>query len=117
MPSYDFKCDACDIRFQEITSYDEAGVYADVKCPDCGRSDKKTRLWVMCNFAFANPVGTDRWNSDAKGHDFRFKHNLPSVLNKRAQAEAASHMGGTSEIYGNNNDLNRSGPDPFGDVL
>jgi hypothetical protein len=31
--------------------------------------------------------------SDSTGHDYRFKHNLPSVIKQRRDAELASKMG------------------------
>jgi putative FmdB family regulatory protein len=100
MPTYDFLCEPCNKRFEEFTSYDESGVYEGVKCPLCGCSDKKIKVPSVVAFSFANPVGTDRWNSDKRGHDFRFKHNVPNVKAQREFAQANSHMGGTDEIYG-----------------
>jgi hypothetical protein len=46
-----------------------------------------------CGYAFAQPQGTDRWNSDSGGHGYRFNHNIPKVKAERAMAEALSHMG------------------------
>lgn len=101
MPIYDFQCEDCNKRFDELTSFDETGVFEGVKCPLCG-SEKKTLLVTgkFGGFAFANPVGTDRWHSEDKGHDYRFKHNVPNVLAQREHAERNSHMGGTADIYG-----------------
>lgn len=65
-----------------------------------------------CSFSFSNPEGTSRWNNADTGHDYRFKHNLPKVLNERKHAEEASHMG--SDVYNQINDLEK--PDVFGDA-
>ena len=72
-------------------------------CPKCG-VNKKEKLVSACNFNFSNPVGTDRWNSENSGHDYRFKHNLPSVIEERKKAEIASNA--SSSPYNNINDLN-----------
>lgn len=92
MALYDFECQKCGKTYEEFTPYDETGKYKSVKCPECG-SKKKIKLMTSCQFNFANPVGTDRWNSEATGHDYRFKHNIPKVKAEREMAEAMSHMG------------------------
>lgn len=97
MPTYDFECKACGLEYDDIVPYDPKGKYAKVKCPECG-SKKKTKKATTCAFNFSDPVGTDRWNSDSTGHDYRFRHNLPKVLKERAMAEAMSHMG--ADPYG-----------------
>lgn len=45
---------------------------------------------TTCSFAFAQPEGTDKWNSEAAGHDYRFKHKLPQVIEERKNAELAN---------------------------
>lgn len=113
MPIYDFLCEACNKQFEELAKYDETGVYEGVKCPLCGRSDQKKQLPSSFAFAFSNPVGTDRWNSESQGHGYRFEYNKPNVRAQREFATANSHMGGTEDIYGSgqaeadlNNDAN-----------
>jgi hypothetical protein len=96
---------SCNIIFDEFTSYDETGGYPSVICPKCG-SDKKEKLASACNFNFSNPVGTDRWNSENSGHDYRFKHNLPSVIEQRKKAEIASKS--PNAPYNEINDLNKN---------
>lgn len=104
MPMYDFKCKkkGCEKVFEEIAPYDESGKYPGVVCPHCG-SKKKTKLVTCPAFNFANPVGTDRWMSEDKGHDYRFKYNIPNVVKEREMAQKMSHMG--SDPYGSTNDL------------
>ena len=51
------------------------------------------------------PEGTDRWNSDSSGHDYRFHHNLPKVI---AERQAAEEHGGNAEPYNPINDLERN---------
>lgn len=106
MPIYKFECKKCQKEFDELSNYDEENIYPSVECPFCG-SKEKLKLATSSNFSFSNPVGTDRWNSSATGHDYRFKHNIPKVKKEREMAEALSHMG--SNPYGKNNvekDLN-----------
>ena len=62
------------------------------KCEECGSKSKDEIIGVP-SFNFANPVGTDRWNSSSQGHDYRFKHNLPNVKKQRETAKEKSHMG------------------------
>lgn len=102
MPSYDFECLECNEKYSDLVKYDPTDIYEEVICPYC-KSSKKFKLISSCNFKFSNPIGTDRWNSDSTGHDYRFKHNIPKVKNERAIAEQLSHMG--SNPYGNSNDI------------
>lgn len=96
---------SCDSFFDAYTSYDESGEYPSVVCPNC-ESSKKEKIISACNFNFSNPVGTDRWNSENSGHDYRFKHNLPSVIEQRKKAEISSKFG--SSPYNDINDLNKN---------
>ena len=97
MPVYDFECSLCKNIFEEISSFDETGLYPNIECPKCG-SKEKTKLASCSNFNFSNPVGTDRWNSGSTGHDYRFKHHIPKVQAERKMAEVMSHMG--ADPYG-----------------
>ena len=92
MPLYEFSCTDCGEQYEELARYDEKGVYEGVQCPQCG-SAKKERLMSAVSYNFSNPVGTDRWNSESSGHDYRFHHNLPNVIEERKRAEEASTMG------------------------
>jgi putative FmdB family regulatory protein len=49
MPTYDYRCEACEERASIVQSYEEYGV-VDVKCPQCG-SDKLVRLINRVRFA------------------------------------------------------------------
>ena len=106
MPIYEFECKKCECKYSELVKYDPTNKYKTVKCPECG-SKSKNKLISCPNFTFADPVGTDRWNSGSTGHDYRFKHNVPKVKAERAAAEAASHMG--TNPYGDTSgaDINR----------
>jgi putative FmdB family regulatory protein len=97
MPLYNFICNGCDKEYEKLTAFDKSGKYKKIDCPYCGSKDKD-KLLSMCNHAFSNPVGTDKWTSDNSGHDYRFKHNIPNVQKERETAEALSHMG--SDPYG-----------------
>lgn len=103
MVTYDFECKKCGRVYEELTAYDETGKYPKVKCPHCG-SKKKNKLMNCCQFNFANPVDTGRWNNESTGHDYRFRHNLPKVIKEREMAERMSRMGanpyGTGDDFG-----------------
>ena len=94
MPIYSFSCKKCEQYYEELTAYDKTGKYKSVKCPECG-SKSKIKLVDNCSWAFGNPVGSDRWNSESQGHDYRFRHNLPKVIDQRKKAEEISHVGKT----------------------
>jgi len=102
MPIYQFECKSCNEEYDELASYDETGKYEEVECPHCGSKDK-IKLMTACNYTFTNPVGTDRWNSEAIGHDYRFKHNIPNVKRERERAKQLSK--GKNPYDGNPNDL------------
>lgn len=99
---YDFQCKKCETVYEELVDYDEKGKYPGVKCPACG-SKRKIKLMNACAYNFANPVGSDRWNSESGGHDYRFKHNIPRVKKEREMAEKLSHMG--ANPYGGGSDM------------
>lgn len=102
MPNFEFRCKECGANYEALTSFDKTGKYRKVACPKCN-SKKKERLISAPAFAFANPEGTDVWNSDRSGHDYRFKYNVPKVKQERAMAEALSHMG--TDPYGGGDDI------------
>ena len=102
IPKYEFECKKCHIVYEDLVTWDETGKYKGVQCPSCA-SKRKTKLMSTCGFQFANPEGTDRWNSESNGHDYRFNHNLPKVLDERRRAEESSHMG--PNVYAPQNDL------------
>ena len=89
MPIYIFKCVECEAFFDELTKFDDTGKYKGVECPECGSAKKERQLNSTFPPQFANPIGTDRWQD----HDYRFKYNLPNVLNQREAAERASNVG------------------------
>lgn len=108
MPMFEFKCKNCDVVYEELTNYDARGKFPGVVCPECG-SKKKTKITSCCNFQFADPVGTDRYNGS---HDYRCKHKQPQVRAERAAAEAASKVGVSP--YNAINDLNSDKNFDFG---
>lgn len=104
MGTYNFECKnkKCNITYEAISLYDETGKYTSVKCPKCG-SKKKKKLLNSCSHNFTNPVGTDRWTSDAGGHGYRFEYNLPNVAKEREYATQNSHMG--TNVYDHIDDI------------
>lgn len=101
MPRYDFECKKCKKVYEETVAFDKTGKYKTIKCPACG-SKSKEKLMSLCNFTFSNPQGTDRWNSEASGHDYRFHHNLPKVI---AERQAAEEHGKNPSPYNQIDDL------------
>ena len=97
MPNYKFECKKCKKEYYDLCAHDATGKYPKVKCPHC-KSKSKTQLITTCSFNFSDPVGTDRWNSDSQGHDYRYNYNKPNVQKQRALAEMVSHMG--ADPYG-----------------
>jgi len=96
----DFQCKKCETVYEEFAEFDESGKYPDVVCPECG-SKRKDALIGAPSFNFTNPQGTKRWNSESKGHDYRYKHTgAPKAKAEREYAEKHSHVG----------------PNPYGDL-
>lgn len=108
MALYEFTCLGCKKEYEEVAKHDPEGHYSGVVCPACG-SDRKTKQMSRCSFAFANPVGTDRWSNS---HDYRYQHQVPGVAAQRENAAARSHMG--ANPYGSIDDI--SSGSNFGEV-
>lgn len=89
MPTYEFNCKKCNKDYETLTKYDESGKYKGVACPHC-KSKRKERLVTVATFNFTNPVGTDRWTSDAMGHDYRYNYVLPRIKKEREMADKAN---------------------------
>jgi len=87
MPIFEFECKKCCAEYDALAPYDETEKYKGVKCPHCN-STRKNKLVSKINFAFTNPVATDRWCSDAGGHDYRYNYVLPKIKEDRKKAEA-----------------------------
>lgn len=88
---YEFECLDCNTKFEELSQYDESGIYPNVLCPECGSDNKiKVPSRVTCNFT--NPIGTDIFNK----HDYRHWWNIHrkgGSLEQRKVAQERSHMG------------------------
>ena len=97
MPIYEFECNDCDEKFEDLVPMRLHETCPETECPKC-QSKSWTKIMSCSSFNFTNPEGTDRWNSGSSGHDYRFKHNIPKVKQERDMAEALSHMG--SDPYG-----------------
>lgn len=102
--TYVFECKKCKENYEEFTEYDETGKYKSVKCPYCG-SKSKIKIITAAGFNFTNPVATDRWCSEAQGHDYRFNYNLPNVKKQVENAKKKSHVGPTP--YNNIDDISK----------
>jgi len=76
MPIYEMRCEGCGEAYDVWSSMSkkEESVGSAV-CPSCGSSEKEEIVGCP-SVNFTNPVGTDRWNSESRGHDYRFKHNM-----------------------------------------
>jgi putative FmdB family regulatory protein len=110
MPFYEFECNKCSIKYDELVLYDESGKYPTVKCPECG-SSSKTKLISAVRHTFTNPEGTDKMNT----HDYRYRHAIEKpggAVDQRKMAEKLSHVG--SSPYSKIDDI--SGGKHFGPV-
>ncbi len=58
MPIFVFECknEECEHVYEELTSYDEKGIFEGVKCPVCGSEDKDRQVHTV-GFNFTNPQG------------------------------------------------------------
>jgi len=115
MPIYEMNCEGCggvyDV-WSSMSKKDES--VGSAKCPSCG-SGEKTEIVGCPSMNFTNPVGTDRWNSESTGHDYRFKHNMHKpggTKEQRAAAARASKVG--AEPYRRIDDISKG--NHFGDV-
>ena len=115
MPMYDMVCDKCGQAYDvwcSMSKKEEA--VKSASCPSCG-SESKTEVVGCPSVSFADPVGTDRWNSESRGHDYRFKYNMDKpggTRDQRAVAARASKVG--AEPYRRIDDI--SSGKHFGDV-
>jgi putative FmdB family regulatory protein len=96
MPFYEVKCEKCEEAYDvwaKMTEKEDA--IKEASCPKCN-SNKKIEIVGCPSVKFTNPVGTDRWNSDSQGHDYRFKYNMDKpggTRDQRKAAEKASKVG------------------------
>ena len=115
MPRYEFNCSKCNEVYDIWSSISEKDeTVKKTKCPSC-KSKKKVEVYGVPSVKFENQVGTDRWHSDSKGHDYRHKYNMDrkgGVRDQRKNAEKNSHVGPTP--YRNIDDV--SSGKHFGEV-
>lgn len=95
MPFYEFECEDCSHVYEELTSYDEKGLYEGIVCPKCN-SCKKIKLASVPSIQFADPTTSSKFDS----FTYRAGHLMAKAQDERRNAEEKSHMGGTEEIYG-----------------
>jgi putative FmdB family regulatory protein len=96
MPIYEFKCQSCGFIYDVFCNMSQKEEKVKkTKCEQC-KSLEKEELVAAPFFKFSNPVGTDRWNSESKGHDYRHNFNMDrkgGVRDQRKFAEENSHVG------------------------
>lgn len=95
MPLYEFECEDCRFIYEELTSYDEKGLYEGVVCPKCN-SCRKLKLASLPSVQFANPKESSKFES----FTYRAGYFMDKAREERRVAEEKSHMGNTEEIYG-----------------
>lgn len=98
MPMYEFRCEDCNAKYDDLTQYDETNVYPDVTCPKC-QSSKKTRLMSVCG-----PI------PNTNSHDYRYWKKRESDRDLRQAAQDAQG----STPYNAIDDI--SSGDNFGEV-
>lgn len=90
MPIYEMICDSCGEPYDILCSMSlKEEKVSSASCPSCG-SSFKTEIVGCPSINFKNPVGTDRWNSESQGHDYRFKYNMDKPGGTRDQRVAAA---------------------------
>ena len=90
MPRYEMQCDKCAEIYDVWSSMAEkTNSVSQATCPKCQSKDK-TEIMGCPSVKFSNPVGTDRWNSESKGHDYRFKYTMDKPGGPRDQRAAAA---------------------------
>ncbi len=93
MPFYELECKKCKHNYDIMsTMADQKKNTKKAKCPECG-STSKIPIIGAANFAFSNPVGTDRFSNS---HGYRHEWNMDregGVRDQRKTAEDASHVG------------------------
>jgi putative FmdB family regulatory protein len=88
MPFYEFECNKCNNKYEELCYYDSTEKYKDVTCPSCG-SKKKTKLVSAAIVTFANPKDTSKFES----FNYRAGYNMEKAKEERRKAEKASADG------------------------
>lgn len=92
MAVYEFICNDCQNRWNEMMPMSQFGKYEKIKCPKCESFNKDKVVSLCAPPVFSNPVGTQKFND----HDYRYhwNHDRPGgVRDQRKAAEAASHVG------------------------
>lgn len=114
MPRYEMQCSCGEVYDIWSKIAEKENVVKESVCPKCN-SKEKTEIYGCPSINFTNPVGTDKWNSDSQGHDYRFKYNMDKpggTRDQRLAAERASKVG--SEPYRKIDDI--SSGKHFGEV-
>lgn len=88
MPMFEFQC-KCGNRYDEMSKYDETGVFAGVICPECNSEEKTLLISATAAPIFSNPRGTSKQDS----FTYRAGYNMEQAKETRRIAEEKSHMG------------------------
>lgn len=86
MPNYEFRCNKCNVVWDDIVPYDETNKYSGLFCPECGSKEKTKLVSNVAPPVFANPRGT------SKEDNFSYKagYNMEQAKDLRRRAEAAT---------------------------
>jgi putative FmdB family regulatory protein len=80
MPIYEFECNKCNAKFDELCSSSEV---ENVRCSSCN-SKKVTRLFSSNVYVkFTNPKDTSKWDN----FEYRAGYNMEKAKEERRQAE------------------------------
>lgn len=110
MPIYSFECKNCKHNYETLQKHDPSGKYPGVSCPECNSKKKISLLASRVHVKFANPKESSKWDNP----HYKIEYSLDKAQDERRAAEAASHMGGTGEIYNQIDDL--TSDSVFGEV-
>lgn len=92
MPVYEFECEECGERFEELA----AGGTGSLECPACG-SDRTKRLWSRVSPAARQPRGASVRSDESRRQEREAARSerLADTRRKRAAGESpASGRGG-----------------------
>jgi putative FmdB family regulatory protein len=81
MPTYDYECDACDHRFEELQSFSEPPLK---KCPECGKNKLRRLFGTGAAILFK---GSGFYQTDYRSESYK------SAAKKDAEAGKAATSG------------------------
>lgn len=105
------RCKHCNKKEKTVWVPDKKGVlHLICSYEDCPSHLPPKPTTPVCGIIFRDPRGTSKFED----FSYRAGYFMEKAQNERREAESQSHMGGTSQIYNNIDDI--SSGDLFGEV-